>query len=64
MAPAARSIFRAAKPKKDKALMLSDDVQLTANKDEDVLGDVYYNYVRLHILRNAWTQIWTTQIEQ
>ena len=32
MAPAARNIFRTAKPKMDKALMLSDDVQLTINK--------------------------------
>ena len=50
----ARSIFRAAKPKKDKALMLSGDVQLTRNMDDDVLvSAVYEHYVGLRILGNA-----------
>ena len=39
-----RGIFRAAKPRWDKALVLWGDVQLTICKDEDVLVDVVYDY--------------------
>ena len=50
----ARSIFRVAKPKRDKALMLSGDVQLTINRDEDVLVDAVHDYLcGLRTLGNA-----------
>ena len=50
----ARSVFRAANPKWDRALVLSGDVQLTFNKDDHVLVDVVDDYcVGLRILGNA-----------
>ena len=52
----ARSIFRAAKPKRDKALMLSGDVQLTINRDEDVLVDAVYDFcagLRILVIASA-----------
>ena len=49
----ARSIFCAAKPKKDRGLMLSGDLQLTINRNEDVLVDAaFYGYVGLRVLQN------------